>query len=276
MSLIIIPGREADYEGADWWQVRAVVRPDVFAGTNNAPLLVHAVNDAGERDQWVLKPIGRLGETNSIRELVGYRFAKALGIPVLEAGILSITEGVLRASPHLRERLGASLGPNFGSRYHPGLTDLTNPDHVQKDHRPTATNIYGWDILADNADRRTQRSNVLAGDAAMYAIDHELTFAWFSTIGGHGPRWVISMLYNAVQYHFFRDHVPRWGCGFDGLMSALEKLSGADLGAVTAGIPNRWLQGEGGRCIAEVREYLQDVHDRAEQIIATITAGRSA
>lgn len=248
----------------------------MFLETNTKPLVVTAEHVVHGRDNWVLKPFGRLGEVNSIRELVGHRFAVALGIPVLEAGILEIGENVIRTSPTLRERLAGSVGPNFGSRYRAGLVDLTSPDQVQREQRSAATHIYGWDALADNLDRKGRPSNVLAGDSGVFAIDHEMTFSWFGVLGGPGPKWVINILYRIIREHFFRDHVNRWGCGYNGLSAALTALTSADLAAVTSDVPARWQQGEGDRCIGQIRQYLNDVQARAGEIIAAIDSRRLA
>jgi hypothetical protein len=271
MSLIIMPGREEEYEGAEWWQLKAVVNGTCYQGTNTEPVLVDAESPRRERAQWVLKPRGRLGDVRSMCELVGHRFAQRVGLPVVDFGIIVIPE-TLRSwlSTQTQDWLGESVGPNFATRYHPGVADLRSGHEVKETQRPVATEIYGWDVLVDNADRRITKSNILASDDALYAIDHELIFAWLREIGSAGPTWVASILHRLAREHFLCAHVPRWGFRLDGLRERVLALSPADLAEITAGIPSPWVRGEGAEALEQFRTYLKDVQARVAAILDMI------
>jgi hypothetical protein len=275
VSLIIIPGKEHEHESATWWQFRGLVDSGAFSGSNNAPVIVTAESPARERDEWVLKPLARLGEIGSIRELIGYRFAQAMGIPVIESGVVEISEQAIAPSPILREMFSSSVGPNFASRYVPGVVDLIHADEVIRQHRGTATNIYAWDVLVDNIDRRLQRSNLVVSNDQLLAIDHELTFSWFGVIGGPGPVWAVSILHRLAKEHFLANHVTRWNLGLDEFKQRLVVLSSAEMAAITENIPARWMQAEGSDFLAKVRQYLDDVQTRADSIVNLIDGGRS-
>lgn len=275
MSLIIIPGREHEHESATWWQFRGLVDSEAFLGSNNAPIIVTAEHSSGERGEWVLKPLERLGEIGSIRELIGYRFASIMGIPVIESGVVEITEEVIARSPTLRESFSGSVGPNFACRYVPGVVDLIHAGEVNRDQRGTATEIYAWDALVDNLDRRLQRSNVVLSNEQIFAIDHELTFSWFGAIGSPGSVWVASILHRIAMEHIFSKHIAKWNFGLAAFKQRLIALSSSDMAALTTNVPTRWMQAEGSRLLGQVRQYLDDVKARANLIVDVIDGGRS-
>jgi hypothetical protein len=275
VSLLIIPGKEHEHESAKWWKFRGLVDSEAFSGSNNAPVIVTAEGPKMERDEWVLKPLARLGEVGSIRELVGYRFAQAIGLPVIESGIIEITEQAIAPSPDLRELLSSSVGPNFASRYVPGVVDLIHADEVSRQHRGTATEIYAWDVLVDNVDRRLQRSNLVVSNDRIFAIDHELTFSWFGVIGGPGPVWAVSILHRLAKEHFLSNHITKWNLGLDEFKHKLVALSSTEMEAITENIPARWMQAQGSEFLVEVRQYLDDVQTRADSIVDLIDGGRS-
>ena len=172
------------------WRFLGISPTDLFENTNNQPLLVHAESEDAERAEWVLKPFARLGGPCSINELVGSRFARWLGVPVPDFGVIDVDPEVVSAlKAPLAERIANSTGPNFGSRFISGFMELERSGSVATNARGTACDIFCLDVLVDNADRNVGRSNVLVGNGALRAIDHEHMFSYFGLIGGGGPAW---------------------------------------------------------------------------------------
>lgn len=270
MSLIFIPGEMQD-ESAGWWRLHAIVNDECFRGSNTEPLLVVAESPGGQRDKWVLKPASRLGSVGSLCELVGHRFARMVGLPVLDFDIVLVTEHSLANAPErVRPQLARSLGPNFATRYTPGLIDLRVADQVPEDLRQVAIEIYGWDVLVDNADRRIDKSNLLGSDQALYAIDHEFVFSWLRAIGSPDPSWVVDILYRLANDHFLCRHANRWGLPLVGLEAKLASLPSEVLRSITQDVPSPWRLGEGQQALDSISSYLADVQSRGAAILAQV------
>jgi hypothetical protein len=198
-----------------------------------------------------------------------------MGIPVIESGIMEITDRELSASAELRHALSGSVGPNFASRYVPGIIDLMNASEVARDQRSTATEIYAWDVLVDNADRRLKRSNLVLMNNRLVAIDHELTVSWFGAIGSPGPIWVPGILHRLIGEHFFSKHIDRWTMNLSEFRHKLQELSASEIIALTENVPTRWLRAEGTNFLINVRSYLHDIRARADEICDLVDTGRS-
>jgi hypothetical protein len=254
-------------EEENTWECTAIVSAKEFENSNNRPLLVDGTLRA-TRDQWVLKPIAKLGVVSSISELVGYRFAAALGIPTPKFGIINLSREVAECAPaDLRELLARSVGANFGTRYIAGLPDLTSPDAIRDQDRQDATHIYVWDVIVDNADRRKEKPNLLGGDNGIFAIDHEFAFSWLRLLGSPEPVWVPEILHRLSRLHLLANHVPRWRLSCSTLLARFSSLSTSEIRALTERLPASWLQGEGTPCIEKLRLYLDNVHSRAVEIV---------
>jgi hypothetical protein len=277
MSILILPGRESEYEGAEWWQLTGILNSTYFEQTNTKPFLVEAEGSAGERAEWVLKPLSRLTKSGSVCELVGHRFAAAVGIPVLDYGIVEISSHVAARAPMAqRETLTSSLGPNFATRYRAGVTDITDPSEIRQAWRRNAKTIYGWDMIVDNADRRVTNSNLLASDAGVIAIDHQFVFSWLMDIAGPHRAWNPDILHRLAPEHFLSTSVCQWEERLDGLAQAISGLSADAVDSLTQGIPSLWTQEDDGEKLNQIRFYLSDIHARASTICEVLDRRRTA
>jgi hypothetical protein len=256
------------------WVLDGVVPSDWFEATNNQPVLVTAVGPGDERGQWVLKPLERLGGTNSIKEMIGARFARWLGIPVPDHEVLEVTASVVdRLDSAIALRLRRSLGPNFGSRFVDGFMELERPNAVPQSARATAVDIFALDVITDHTDRNTGRSNVLIGNGALIAIDHEHTFSFLGLIGGPGPYWLADILHRLLVQHFFAERYPYWRtAALDHLRTRLDNLDAAEIDALTADMPPEWLVGAGAQCLGEIRAFLADVAAKRTEVVDRLEA----
>jgi HipA-like protein len=259
--------------GADRWILRGVNPEDLFVNTHNQPVLVDAVGPEGERADWVLKPFSRIGGPCSISELVGSRFARWMGVPVPDFGVIDVSAETLNLiQAPTADRLRGSLGPNFGSRFVSGVIELERSGSVAVSARGVACDIFCLDVIVDNADRNLGRSNVLVGNAALLAIDHEHTFSYFALIGGV-PAWQTATFHRLSLAHFFSARFPRWRGALDELHARLGELDAPMIDELLAHIPDEWLTGSGGECVRQIRSYLTDVAGRRDEILNHLRGG---
>jgi hypothetical protein len=271
MSRLVIPGRERDFEGADWPTVVGVMPSAAFAGTRTRPVLVRARDDKGEDATWVLKLRSRLTPTSSALELIGYRFADALKIPTPAFGVIEIREPLARSvSAGNQADFVASVGPNFATQYLDGYIDLADPSSIRRAQRPTAVHMFGWDALVDNADRRLGNPNVLLGDGGILAIDHEHTFSWSRAVPEEAPQWVPRFVHRLLREHLFSGHVADWVDRYDADLAPLRALATVDVSQMFAGLPSAWLTPECTECVAKVTVYMEDLVDRCNDVLVRI------
>lgn len=276
MSLIIIPGQH-DAAPTDRWELLAVTPTDWFNGTNTRPLLVDARAPGGQRDAWVLKPVARLTVGESIKELVGYRMAEMCGIPVPEYGVLNVAEDRVRhlAEP-FRGTLLASLGPNFGTRFMRGYSDLLDTLSVPPAWRPLACEIFAFDVGVDNADRRRSNSNLLIGDDQLLAIDHQHTFSWCVPTSTGPDRWTATILHRLVHDHFFGHVVFRWLTNYSRLRDAGKGLNSDAAEKLTGNLPPEWLARGGESYRDRIREYLDSLFSAWTEMLEQIEGHAAA
>lgn len=259
MSLIIMPGDSPEARSGRW-ELAAVKPYGLFDGTNTRPLLVDARRGAVERAAWVLKPVSRLTPAESIKELVAYRLATLCGIPVPPFGVVYVAEELARILPEpYRSTLIASLGPNFGTRFMAGYGDLGDTLAVPAALRPQACDIFAFDVGVDNADRRPGNPNLLLGDDAILAIDHQHAFSW-CVPGSHGPdQWDAHILHRLKPSHFFGTVVFRWLSSYERLRGAGAALDEQTAARLTEDLPEEWLSRGGETYRDRIREYLQSL-----------------
>lgn len=279
MSLIVLPGHSGDRPAPGW--LRCTGLADVeFPETQVRPFCVSAISPDGEENQWLMKPRSRLTATGSCLELIAARFARLLGVPVPDFGIIEVRgESLSRMPPVMQAKLAPEVGPNFGSRFLRGFIDPLRPQDVPASCRDAAARIYALDVASDNADRMDQgiggrvRSNLLVGNGELYAIDHQNTFAWYFLIGQAGPQWNPEMERRARREHFLRTVIAiAPGVTLQDARNRLRHASATDVAALTEAIPAAWMP-EAGGCVAKVGEFLQDVRRRADEIFDAIEGG---
>ncbi|MCP3994332.1 MAG: hypothetical protein GY722_04590 [bacterium] len=270
-SQIAFSGPEDEHENADWWRLRAVY--DKTFETSKTPLLVDAESPTGERATWVLKPRSRLANSGSIKELIGCRLARLLSVETPDFGVIDVTENVVLAlSTGRREMLAGSIGPNFGSRFCEGLSDLTDVHAMPPLLTSDAVNLFGCDVISDNADRNEGRSNMLLGDDRLLAIDHEMMFSWYEALGVDGY-WIPDILYRLQREHFFGRSVSNWGESFAQLRERFESVDVDDLETLVNDVPNLWLDESGTSCLSQIKAYIGNLLERREDIVDQMDRG---
>jgi hypothetical protein len=237
-----------------------------------SPVLCGCEDDLENRlDDYVVKLRGGLdrGEIGLVCELVVSRLAPHFGIAVPEPALVLIDEDfaelVAAAEPQHADRLRTSVGLNFGSRQ---LSDVTGwpvdkwiPDATWQ----AAVNIFAFDALIQNPDRRYSNQNLFTRINEIFVYDHELAFSFLEAILPSGTPWQLESQPYLTEHVFYRQ-MKKKTINLDGFTSALAALTGAPLDTILAEVPLEW----NNERVSEIERHLRAVAGRAGEFAEEI------
>lgn len=170
--------------------------------------------------------------------------------------------GVPKAAQDLIRR---SLGLNFGSESAPeGFSFVPPNPRVPLALRPTAAQVFAFDSIVQNYDRKSDNPNLLWDRTKILMIDHE--GALNPVLNNPAPS------FGALELDRFYDHVfyaavSPGDAEYAGFAEALGRLSSARIDRLLGEIPVPWQIKEG---LAKVREHLLWVVEHRDQVCGLI------
>jgi hypothetical protein len=234
-------------------------------GSHDA-LLLGARGESGLVD-CVVKLSERLGEhpTPYLCEWVATVVARELGVHVPDPFVVKIGTGFAGALPAgaLRSDAVASTDTAFGCRYLSGYVEWSPPAGVHAEQCDAASQLFAFDILAHNYDRKATNPNLMVKREDILAIDHDLAFEFVYPPGrvdpGTDPRR------DVVDTHAFR--VPLKG-RLSGLTEFREKvgqLSDEWLRSLESVTPGEWKAGRGRTVLDSILAVVALRRDHLEE-----------
>lgn len=177
----------------------------------NHPLLLGCENISGDRVEVVVKFRGKEMDGKAQgAELFTALLADELGLQVPQPALVDVPKGfeAVVADAALVTQLKQSAGVNFGS-VHLGAGFTTwppgrNPVGAQRDQ---AADIFAFDTLIQNPDRRSANPNLWARSDKLGVYDHEqaFSFLFLPVIGGAPKPWTAQSYGNG--FRFLEQHV---------------------------------------------------------------------
>jgi len=144
----------------------------------------------------------------------------------------------------------------FGSKsLPPGFTSWPVGKSVPKDALNIAAEVFAFDALIANADRRRENPNCLFSGTNLAILDHELAFITEGVIGWRPP-WEIGAL-EALRHspnHLFSEQL-----NFDRLAGAWAAITDARLAAYGGALPGEW--NEAGEITEKALKHVATVRD---------------
>jgi hypothetical protein len=237
-----------------------------------APILCACADQGGAyAGEFVIKLRHRLdmGARGLLRELVASRLADHFGILVPEPAGVSIGPEFIEALADqyrdLSDSMQASVGLNFGSRVlQPVNTWLVNrliPEAMRRD----AANIFAFDALIQNPDRRTGNPNLLTQGDSIYVFDHETSFSFLVALAGAGDAWSLERE-NYLQEHVFFRRLKGLEIDLDDFEQRLAALDDETIAELRAEVPDEWLHQD----LETIEAHLIDVRDHAHLFVEQV------
>src|SRR5664280_487526 len=169
-----------------------VIKP--MSTGRNRPLLLGCEDSAANPFEVVVKFRGKEMDAKAqIAELVTAQLADDLGLQAPQAAVVGIPTGfdAIIAEKDLAAMVKSSPGLNFGSvNIGAGFTTWPLGRNLVGAQRDQAADIFAFDTLIQNPDRRAVNPNLWARSDKLGVYDHEQAFSFLALpiIGGARPQ----------------------------------------------------------------------------------------
>lgn len=231
------------------------------------PVLLGAEDADGRGVEVVTKLRGpELSVKAQIAELVAAPLAAHFGLEVPQAAVVDVAAGFEAiVPPNLAPAFRVSPGLNFGS-VHLGTSFTTwavgrSPAGVQRDQ---AAEIFAFDLLVQNADRRPSNPNLWTRSERVGVYDHEqaFSFLYLPILGGALRPWVLRDQAGAFRFmegHAFFPSLRGAKLDLGPFESRLEALSDEVIEGLLGAVPAEWQRGHA--LCAKTAEYLREARE---------------
>jgi hypothetical protein len=231
------------------------------------PVLLGAEEPNGGALEVVTKMRGpELDAKSQIAELVAAPLAFHLGLEVPTAAVVDVPAGFEAIVPaNLVSAFQRSPGFNFGSA-HLGTSFTTwavgrSPAGVQRDQ---AADIFAFDLLVQNPDRRAGNPNLWSRSERLGVYDHEQAFSFLHLpiLGGAPKPW--KSTHQAAAFRFMESHafyasLRGAKLDFGPFGERLAALSDAVIQGLLSPVPAEWRQGHD--FCEQIADYLREARE---------------
>lgn len=228
-------------------------------------------NSAGE---FVVKLRGGIdaGVVGLTCELLSSLLAAELGLQTPNPAIVEIDPaigGLLGPRDSEMARIiRNSGGLNFGSEVLVGGYGVWPIDKgVPASLKPLAGDIFSFDALTQNPDRKTNNPNCLWKGEDIFLIDHELAFSFLYQIGEPADPWSLhGKAGDFLNEHVFYRELKGQEIDLARFQGAFEAISDGDLAAIFDQIPREW----NNDSIPKISNQLRSVRDHAADFVKQV------
>jgi len=254
-------------------RLKAVSVLKVLSHGRTKPCLMLAHDNAGNDVEVVVKwrAAMELKASGLVCELMAALLADDFDLPVPKPYIVDVEQGfhAVIGTPEVSKLAQNSVGLNFGSqRLPPGFGTWAREKPIPVLLRPTAAEIFAFDVLIQNADRRQVHPNLLTNGEEVYLCDHEQAFSFLAGVIGGQPPWT-GQGTDFLRHHVFFQQLKGIAHNLDRLRGALGALTDTRLDEYLAAVPNEWRSNN--TAADRIVEYLQQARQNRDALFAVIT-----
>lgn len=209
------------------------------------------------------------GQNGLAREALAAMLAADLGLPVPEPVLVELIEGFVESLPveegQLKALIGRSVVPGFGSVRLPSGFSVWAPGRRVEDNLVVqATEIFAFDALVLNSDRRAENPNCQSDGSSFAIFDHEMALMsiGIGTVLNPAP-WQpggLSSLTHGLGEHVLYRSLHRRSGDLGRLERAWGAISVERFEEYASAIPRSWVDAREN--VAEAIHYLRELLDR--------------
>lgn len=194
-----------------------------------------------------LKGCVERGEQGMLSELFASRLASYFGILVPESVLVEISpvfsDLVAQRHSSILDGVRNSVGLNFGSKLLVGVATWPVDRVIPESMHQVAMNVFAFDALIQNPDRRFDNPNLLVSGDDVYVYDHESAFSFLLAIAPSRTPWTLDDEFYLDRHVFFRGlkGQPHDTMDITDFISRLKSLTDDTLRRITSDIPERWM-----------------------------------
>jgi len=184
--------------------------------------------------------------TGSACELLASALAEELGLFTPAPAVVEMDQNVAaliqKIEPQLATVVGNSVGSNFGSEVvQSGFGTWPVGKSIPFGLRQAAFEVFAFDALIQNPDRKYSNPNLLSNGKELCVIDHELAFSFLYEIPGSTHPWELSdRHFDFLQEHLFYRELKGHKLKLDRFVGALNGLSDKTLIEMAEQLPSEW------------------------------------
>ena len=240
------------------------------------PCLLSCERKDGEEIELVAKFSGSCERQvgGLVAEAISAMLAVDLDMPVPEPLLVEFdsefVELIRARDPGVAERAERSVPVAFGSRkLPPGFALLPIDKAIPLSLRVQAAEIFAFDMLIQNPDRRPVNPNCLLNGNTFACFDHELAFVTRGIIGWRPP-WQVGGLemFKGPAHHIFYNQLQGKQHNFSRLEGAWQAVSDARLNEYRNALPAAWA--EDGGVADETLGYIVQVRENIDSALAEV------
>jgi hypothetical protein len=201
-------------------------------------------------------------------ELLAALLARQLDIPTPEPMLVEIDPALAdgMSDADLRTRIRGSGGLNFGCRLLTGGYETWPVGRaIPFSLRQAALEMFAFDLLIQNPDRRREKPNLLWKGDELYAIDHEAAFSFvYDILGGADPFDVSSLPF--VKNHVFFAQLRGKEHDLERFAGALETVTDERLQNMMQSLPPEWRSPRTMMMVEHLLTVTGDINQFIDQI----------
>ena len=228
--------------------------------------------DSSERDagDYVVKLRGLVdnGDAGLINELLAVKLARHFRLATPEPAIIVLdrllVELIIEKHPSRQDALQRSVGVNFGTKHLTGVSTWPVDKPIPEEYRATAAEIFAFDALLQNPDRRFVNPNLFVQGLTIF--DHEAAFSFLLDVLPPANPWDVERQ-QFLEKHVFYRRLKSKPIELEGFIAALTDLSDTVLEGMVAEVPSEW---DNQECMRRIVGHLQTVRDHAEEFAESI------
>lgn len=236
------------------------------------PAVLRCEDESGQTvGYYVVKLLGGLEtkEAGLVREMFGSSLAKHFGLFTPEPAIIKIeadlAELIAESEPGHAVRIRQSVGLNFGTELMTGFSPWPVEKSIPEAMRQTALDIFSFDALIQNPDRRYTNPNLLVKGDVILVYDHELAFAFLLDILPSATPWKLSDQ-RYLESHVFFTKLRSRPVDLMRFVESLAGLSDSRIGRMSAEVAPEWNNGILFKIEAHLRLMREHAEEFAEEI----------
>lgn len=236
----------------------------------SAPLFCGCVEGVdGPTQEFVVKILDV--KQGALLELLGSRLATHFGILVPEPIAVHLGAdfvALLLADGRFGDRaqlFQSNIGLNFASRYLSPVAQWQSGRKIPEALLSMAVDIFAFDALTQNPDRRATNPNLFIKGDEIYVYDHETSFSFLQAILPSPKPWVVEgELY--LKEHIFYAGLKGKKIDLSNFSGHLVSLSDGVLQGIRDEVPPEWMHGSLELIEAHLRSVRAHVEEFGVQI----------
>lgn len=217
--------------------------------------------NAGE---YVVKLRGAIGNTGSLNEFVGVQLASYFNLAVPSPALIAMEQELIQqiafVAPEKSTILADSVGINFGSKVLIGNATWPVDKGIPEVMLQSATEIFAFDALTQNPDRRHNNANILTVGDSITIFDHEASFSFLFAIFPSATPWLLGDQ-TYLANHVFSRALKSKPLNLNDFTERLSNLDDDQIDLLVADCPNQWKNGNWSR----IKQHLRIMREHCEE-----------